>query len=119
MAGEGLDVRPSPVPPLTSMNPTNPNRKAAMTHPLICVVTKDPGKTASIKVVYASNLTRMVGGPLITLPYEAGSTLQYVCNRERGLAGPVVVCTVAEGGFASTPAAQLERVKARLDAGQW
>lgn len=101
------------------MNPTNPNRKATMSHPLILVVVKRPGKPATPDAVPASNMAYLVGGEVMALPYEAGSPLRYVCNRERGLAGPVVVCTVTEGGFGPMPAKQLERVMARLDAGQW
>lgn len=105
---------------LLHMNPTNPDRKAPVSqssHTLIIVVVRRPGKRAEVEVTYESNMAYLVGGEFTVMPYAAGSALRYVCNRERGLVGPVVVATATEHGFTSTPVRQLEEVMARLNAG--
>ena len=102
------------------MNPTNPNAKATMSnHALILAVVKYPGKPAEALADYASNMAYLVGGEVIHTPCESVPDAVYVQNRERGLAGPVVLCTYRDGQYHSFPPRKMEQVMARLDAGQW
>lgn len=90
-----------------------------MNHSLILTVIKYPGERAEVVPVYPESIVATVGGPTLHTPYEGTPGAVYVQNRERGMAGTVVVCTYRDGAYHALPAALLEQAMSRLNEATW
>jgi hypothetical protein len=86
----------------------------------LIVVLKARGKKATATVVPNDlhALQKLVGGPVVTMPYDEQQNLMYVCSEGTGLGGNVLVCSIGKDGeVASAPAAKIEQIVSRLNAG--